>query len=213
MILFLKTSHFQLAVRDTDDFTASYLYALKERETYSVWILSDCEPLVTAELFVMSCSRKHVSHDIYTTTNIFQQNNNKILWRKCGLVIVRFVLTFTFVFPAQPEKRRPVPGSLRGSLRKVYTSPSVSKPVTVSMSEPQSHHVPALLLCQSSFGPEPESLTHHHLHLLHPMKKLINRLSQWSMSHCLAPPAICKLPTVDWMFSICSTGRSWLTLA
>ncbi|KAK2915601.1 hypothetical protein Q8A73_006195 [Channa argus] len=37
--------------------------------------------------------------------------------------------------------------SLReGSLREVYTSPTVSKPVTVSMFEPQSHHVAALAL-------------------------------------------------------------------
>ncbi len=119
-------------------------------------------------------------------------------------LIVRLFLPLCFnpnpFFPALHEKSHPVPRSLRGSPRKVYSSPTVSRLVTVSMFEPQSHQLLlsfcVSLPCQRSLGPELK-LTHspalHHHHLLHPrerflwaMKKLINRLSQWSMSHCLA---------------------------
>lgn len=128
------------------------------------------------------------------------------------------------LFPARRlRKSRPVPRSLRGSPRKVYSSPTVSKPVTVSMSEPQS--LTTLPLCVSPrslepwtgvIGRSPTTTTTPSTpgeHFQRAMRKTNKQTFAVIHVTLFGPPATCKLLTMDWMFSICSPRRPWLILA
>lgn len=119
-------------------------------------------------------------------------------------------------FPVLLVKHRPVPAFLWGSPPKVYSSPTVSRRVTVSIFE--SHQCR-----QSSFGLQLElscsSNPHHQLCLsfLHP-RGAFPVSDEETNKQTLAvirvtlfrPPATCKLL---WMFSICSIRRPRLVLA
>lgn len=116
-------------------------------------------------------SRKQVSHNVRSITKMFPPNNNAG-WRKCGRLIVRFVFTSDFCFPQESS---------------VLSARVTTKalPFTHHIQTCHTFHVTALSFFFFIRGLHWLSRASASL-FLWAMKKGINRLSQWSVSHCLA---------------------------
>lgn len=141
-------------------------------------------------------------------TNVFLHDRNQTGWRACGRSDCTFcfflrVLTFVFSMRTVVCSTRPV----RVTTRRLH-----STLVTVSMFEPPSLQflLSLCVSCQRSWS-----------FLLLVLGRRFSVSDEETYKQALAvirvtlfgPPATCKLVTTDWMFSICSTGTSWLALA